>query len=206
MRAPFFAFDAALAAADSAQAQEPHATAREAGAQAEPAIVSTIIDASGAEIGEAQLYPGAGLGVLIRVSIGAGGLEPGWHGLQIHETGLSDDIRSFTLSGGQVGYPDPDDESGPFAGIQHGLLNPEGPEAGDMPNIWAHADGSAMYEAYNDRLALAGHAPSVIDDDSAAMIIHSGRDDQLSQPIGGAGPRVACAAFPNFDAFTGETD
>ena len=31
----------------------------------------------------------------------------------------------------------------------HGLLNPKGPEGGDLPNIWAGADGAAGYEAFS---------------------------------------------------------
>ena len=35
----------------------------------------------------------------------------------------------------------------------------------------------------------------ILDDDGSAAIIHEGRDDHMSQPIGGAGGRVACAVI-----------
>ena len=73
----------------------------------------------------------------------------------------------------------------------HGLLNPAGPEAGDIPNIWAAADGSAGYEAFTTLITGA----ELADEDGTAMIIHANRDDHLTQPIGGAGPRVACAVI-----------
>ena len=91
------------------------------------------------------------------------------------------DYGVFTNSGGHVGKI----EGG------HGLLNPAGPEGGDIPNIWAAADGSAGYEAFT---TLATGA-ELMDEDGSAIIIHTGEDDHLSQPIGGAGARVACAGL-----------
>ena len=73
----------------------------------------------------------------------------------------------------------------------HGLMNPVGPESGDVPNIWAAADGSAGYETFSPLFTLA----DVADEDGTAMVIHASRDDHITQPIGGAGPRVACAVI-----------
>ncbi|MEL6828678.1 MAG: superoxide dismutase family protein [Pseudomonadota bacterium] len=118
-------------------------------------------------------------GLLIQVEIMAGGLTPGWHGLHLHQVGDCSDVGSFKLSGGHMGMI----EGG------HGLLNPKGPEIGDVPNIWAAADGSAGYEAFTNLVTPA----DLSDEDGTALIIHANRDDHLTQPIGGAGPRVACA-------------
>ena len=73
----------------------------------------------------------------------------------------------------------------------HGLLNPNGPEGGDLPNIWAAADGSAAMETLSTLFVLS----DLSDSDGAALIIHEARDDHMSQPIGGAGGRVACAVI-----------
>jgi len=35
----------------------------------------------------------------------------------------------------------------------------------------------------------------LLDEDGTALIIHENRDDHLTQPIGGAGARVACAVI-----------
>jgi Cu-Zn family superoxide dismutase len=35
----------------------------------------------------------------------------------------------------------------------------------------------------------------LIDQDGAAIVVHASPDDHETQPIGGAGARVACAAF-----------
>lgn len=140
----------------------------------------TIISAGGVVIGELNVLDGPN-GVLLEATINPGGLTPGWHGLHLHQVGDCSDIGSFTNSGGHVGKV----EDG------HGLLNPKGPEGGDLPNIWAASDGSAGYEAFTTLTTGADLA----DEDGAALIIHENRDDHMSQPIGGAGPRVACAVI-----------
>ncbi|MCF6328695.1 MAG: superoxide dismutase family protein [Henriciella sp.] len=137
-----------------------------------------VIGADGEAIGTLNLLGGPN-GVLIEVTIDPNGLAPGWHGLHLHQVGNCDDLGVFKLSGGHVGKV----EGG------HGLLNPKGPEGGDLPNIYAGPDGSAGYEAVSTLFTMADLAGG----DGAALIIHEGRDDHMSQPIGGAGGRVACA-------------
>ncbi len=141
---------------------------------------ASIAGKDGTDIGSANLLQGPN-GVVLRLEIAPGGLVPGWHGIHLHAVGDCSDTGVYKMSGGHVGMK----EGG------HGLLNPKGPEAGDLPNIWAAADGSAGYEAYSTMDALAG----LIDDDGTAIIIHEGEDDHLTQPIGGAGARVACGVI-----------
>ncbi|MEO0722304.1 MAG: superoxide dismutase family protein [Pseudomonadota bacterium] len=143
-------------------------------------MTGDIIGVDGDAIGALNILDGPH-GVLIEATISAGGLEPGWHGLHLHQIGNCEDIGTFKNSGGHVGMI----EGG------HGLLNPAGPEGGDLPNIWAAADGSAGYEAFSTLTSAAALA----DEDGAALIIHEARDDHMSQPIGGAGGRVACAVI-----------
>jgi len=139
-----------------------------------------VIGADGEAIGFVNLLGGSN-GVVIEVTIDPNGLAPGWHGLHLHQIGNCDDIGVFKLSGGHVGKV-----SG-----GHGLLNHKGPEGGDLPNIYAAADGSAGFEAMSTLFQLS----QLADDDGAALIIHESRDDHLNQPIGGAGARVACAVI-----------
>ncbi len=139
---------------------------------------ATILGAEGVEIGWARFEQGP-TGVLIRMEIGAGGLTPGWHGLHLHEIGDCSDVGAFQLSGGHHGK-----EAG-----AHGLMNPDmGPEPGDLPNLWAAADGSAGYEAFTMLTELV----PALGGDGLSIIVHANEDDHRSQPIGGAGPRVAC--------------
>ena len=141
---------------------------------------ASIVGADGSEIGNANLIGGPN-GILMRIEIAAGGLAPGWHGLHLHQVGDCSDTGTFKLSGGHVGKV----EGG------HGLLNQLGPEGGDIPNIYAHADGSAGYEAFTTLTSMT----DLVDADGSAIIIHVSEDDHLSQPIGGAGARVACGVI-----------
>jgi Cu-Zn family superoxide dismutase len=149
------------------------------------AATATLLDADGQEIGKARFEQGP-TGVLIRMEIGAGGLTPGWHGVHLHEIGDCSDVGTFQLSGGHHGK-----EAG-----AHGLMNPDrGPEAGDLPNAWAGADGSAGYEAFTMLTELA----PALGADGLSIIVHANEDDHRSQPIGGAGPRVACGVVTRTD-------
>ena len=83
------------------------------------------------------------------------------------------------------------------AKVPHGLLNPEGPDDGDLPNLYVAEDGTAEAEIYSTRVTLSGaeERAMLLDEDGAAIVVHEGSDDHMSQPIGGAGARVACAAI-----------
>jgi Cu-Zn family superoxide dismutase len=80
-------------------------------------------------------------------------------------------------------------------GKKHGLLNAEGPDDGDLPNIFANADGSANAELSSGRVQLSGGDNALKDKDGAALVIHASEDDHTSQPIGNAGARVGCAVI-----------
>jgi Cu-Zn family superoxide dismutase len=125
-------------------------------------------------------------GVLLRVE--AKGLKPGWHGLHFHEKGDCSKA-DFTSAGGHV-HDKPT--------VVHGLLNPDATEAGDLPNLYAAADGSAVAEIFSTYVSLdgAGGRAALADADGAALVIHANPDDYRAQPIGGAGPRIACGVIP----------
>lgn len=140
-----------------------------------------FIDAAGSEIGEA-LFKEAPAGVLFRLDVT--GLSPGWHGIHFHQVGdCSDGAEGFKKSGPHV---DP-------GAREHGLLHEGGPEEGDLPNIFAAGDGRARAEIFRAGATLGGEA-GLIDQDGFAVIVHANADDHETQPIGGAGDRVACAA------------
>ena len=79
----------------------------------------------------------------------------------------------------------------------HGLLNPEGPDDGDLPNIYADATGQVRAEVFTSRARIAAEGPGqwLWDADGSALVIHASADDHASQPIGGAGARVACGVM-----------
>jgi len=154
-------------------------------------VAGRFLDTKGKQSGDAVVID-AREGVLLRLRIE--GLTPGWHGAHIHMTGTCDDASAgFKASGAHF---DPESH-------EHGLENPAGSERGDLPNIFAGADGRATVEFYRANLNLrpseegaATNGPfPLLDDDGFAIIVHANADDHTTQPIGGAGDRVLCAAF-----------
>ncbi|MDY6924247.1 MAG: superoxide dismutase family protein [Pseudomonadota bacterium] len=142
---------------------------------------ATLINASGANIGRAVLTQGP-TGLVIRIE--ADGLTPGWHGVHIHATGEC--AAPFTSAGGHINHAEPK--------APHGLLNAQGPDDGDLPNIHADAQGRIRAEVFTTRARIAATGPGqwLWDADGSALVIHANVDDHRSQPIGGAGDRVAC--------------
>jgi len=149
-----------------------------------------IVDANGRPAGQATFTEGP-KGVMIRLQFPAGALPPGWHGLHVHEHGdCRDSAAGFHAAGGHIGMSQH---------VQHGLMNAQGPEAGDLPNLFAASSGPFEAEVFAPNLTLGsvavGARQPLLDSDGAALIIHANADDQVSQPIGNAGARIACAAL-----------
>lgn len=144
----------------------------------EPTATADILGIEGESIGTATLTQGP-KGVLLHVKVE--GLAPGKHGLHLHAMAVCDAAEGFTTSGGHVGKV----EGG------HGLLNMDGPEAGDLPNLYVASDGIGEMEAYTTMVTVE----ELMDEDGSALVIHEGGDDGVTQPIGGAGARVGCAAI-----------
>ncbi|HWA46220.1 MAG TPA: superoxide dismutase family protein [Hypericibacter adhaerens] len=156
-----------------------------AAAAAEAAPVSrsgNLVGADGTTLGKVTVTE-APHGVLLRLSVE--GLMPGWHGLHFHEK-ADCEAPGFKSAGSHVHAATP---------VVHGLMNPEANDDGDLPNLYVGADGTAMVELYSTLVSMqgAGGRPALLDADGSAVVIHANPDDYMSQPIGGAGDRVACA-------------
>jgi superoxide dismutase, Cu-Zn family len=149
-----------------------------------PDARAALLDRDGEQIGEAHFFQGQA-GTLIRIVLE--GLPPGPKAVHIHSVGTCDDhCDGFQDSGGHL---NPD-------GRKHGLLNPDGPDAGDLPNFMVQADGTAWVEFHTSLASLDGSiGGQILDEDGAAIVIHENPDDHLSQPIGGAGARIACGVI-----------
>jgi Cu-Zn family superoxide dismutase len=154
-------------------------------ALAAPASVTINLKGpAGEDMGRATITEGA-RGVVLRVDVK--GLTPGWHGLHFHEKGDCS-TADFKSAGGHVHDA---------ADVVHGFLATGHNDAGDLPNLHAGADGTAMAEVFTPFVSLAagGDKPGLLDADGSALVIHARADDYASQPIGGAGDRVACAVI-----------
>lgn len=152
---------------------------------AAPATIASsysLKNATGVAIGEVTLTD-APKGVIVRVA--AHGLTPGWHAVHFHEKADCSDAI-FKSAGGHVHM---------MAPAVHGLLNPAGNDLGDLPNLFAGLDGVATTELFSPFVAMTVGTPraNLLDPDGSALVIHAKPDDYLTQPIGGAGERVACA-------------
>ncbi|MDO8862986.1 superoxide dismutase family protein [Haliea sp. E1-2-M8] len=114
------------------------------------------------------------------VTVDLEGLEPGPHGIHIHEVGdcSADDASSAG------GHFNPQDTS-------HGSPDAAERHAGDMGNIEADGDGRVDTELTFRGLALSGPT-SILD---RAVVIHLKKDDLESQPAGDAGDRVGCGVI-----------
>jgi Cu-Zn family superoxide dismutase len=82
---------------------------------------------------------------------------------------------------------------------EHGLENPAGPHAGDLPNLVVNGAGIGHLDATTDRVTLSPGPATLFDTTTGAVgsafIIHAGPDDQLTDPTGGSGARIACAVI-----------
>lgn len=151
-------------------------------AHATEQAVAELRDRAGALVGEVRLTESPH-GVLIYLS--AKGLPRGPKAIHVHQVGTCDDgDKGFVASGAHLNPQ----------GKKHGLMNPEGPDAGDLPNLMVHADGSVEVELFSHLISLRGQGgrAALLDDNGAAFVIHENRDDHLTQPIGGAGARRYC--------------
>jgi len=150
-----------------------------------------FVGPNGEAMGSVEFRDGLG-GVVLRLDVT--GLSPGWHGIHLHVTGdCSDGAAGFKASGGHI---NPDN-------VEHGLLNPAGAHRADIPNLLADENGTVRTEIFRagvhlkpseEAAAVNGPFP-LIDDDGFAVVIHASPDDHMTQPIGGSGDRVACAAI-----------
>lgn len=139
-------------------------------------VTAELKNSQGQAVGSVT-FTEAPKGVLLRIE--AKGLSAGWHGLHLHAKG--DCSKSDFTSAGPHVHGD--------AAAVHGLLNPKANEPGDLPNIHAGADGAAAAEVFTTLVTLKG----LRDADGSAVIVHLNADDHMTQPIGNAGARVACA-------------
>ena len=111
-------------------------------------------------------------------------LSPGVHAFHIHETGKCE--PPFKSAGGHF---NPE-------GHKHGLKNPAGLHAGDLPNIDAGADGTARFQFFAQGVTLeAGKKNSLLDADGSTLVVHDKADDLASDPAGSAGDRIACGVI-----------
>lgn len=119
------------------------------------------------------------------ITLDASNLPPGTHGFHIHEKGVCE-APDFKSAGEHFNPTN----------AKHGFEHPEGPHAGDLPNIVVNEDGTVRAEGTADMVTLIkGKKNSLLGNDGTALIIHEKADDYKSQPSGNAGDRIACGVI-----------
>lgn len=136
-----------------------------------------LINSAGQTIGTVRSWQTAGG---ISFHIAASGLPHGLHGIHVHA----------------VGRCDPPDfaSAGPHwnpLGKQHGMNNPAGPHAGDLPNVEVAANGVLSATVTLPGASMA----NLLDAGGAALVIHASADDYMTDPSGNSGARIACAVI-----------
>lgn len=146
-----------------------------------PGATAELKNAQGRVVGQATFTEE---GTAVRIVLDVRGLPSGEKGVHIHAVGRCDP-PDFTSAGGHFNP----------LGKRHGLLNPAGPHAGDLPNIIVRADGSGRLEVANPRVGLGASPISLFDADGSALVIHAAPDDYKTDPTGNSGARIACGVI-----------
>jgi Cu-Zn family superoxide dismutase len=138
-------------------------------------------DAAGVVVGWADFTEDA-TGRL-HVNVHVNGISAGLHGIHLHAVGACS--PDFGAAGGH---------HNPF-GVVHGLDTPTGGHAGDLPNLEVNVAGIGHLDGTSDRASLSNGPTTIFDDDGSALIIHAGPDDQVTNPTGNSGGRIACGVI-----------
>lgn len=121
----------------------------------------------------------------VKITLNMKGLPPGLHAVHLHAVGKCAP-PDFQSAGPHFN---------PF-NKGHGHRNPNGPHAGDLPNIMVTADGTGrLIYILPKEIVLADGPTAIRGPNNASIIIHAHADDDTTDPAGNAGARIACGVL-----------
>ncbi len=146
-----------------------------------PTAKAELRNAQGQSVGTATFTEGSnGVTIALRGS----NLPPGTHGIHIHAAGKCDP-PDFMTAGGHFN---------PEA-RKHGGRAAEGPHAGDLGNVAVGVEGTVRAAIPAPRVTLGPGRNSLFPPSGTAVVIHAGLDDELTDPTGNSGARIACGVI-----------
>lgn len=142
---------------------------------------AVLQNADGQEVGQAtfeEMPDGVKVGLQITR------LAPGPHAVHIHAVGKCEP-PDFSSAGPHFNP----------SGKQHGVKNPQGHHAGDLPTVIVGSDGTATGSMTTMEVTLGLGPASLFQPDGTSLVIHANADDNVTDPAGNAGPRIACGVI-----------
>jgi len=140
---------------------------------------AALLDPSGSPIGSVSFVEQR---QNVRIEISVTKLPPGIHGVHLHAVGKCDG-PDFASAGPHFNP----------TGAVHGVANPKGPHAGDLPNLTVGTDGRGTLVAFTSLVDLApGASQSLLRPTGTSIVVHASADDEKTDPSGNTGARIAC--------------
>jgi Cu-Zn family superoxide dismutase len=144
-----------------------------------PSAANTVlINQQNRRLGTAAVLQSRSGGLLV---LKLTGVPPGQHGLHVHATGACEP-PTFASAGPHYNP----------GNRKHGARNPQGPHAGDLPNVVARPDSTV-----DTTLAIPVEVVSAIGSGAGAkaLVLHAQPDDLMTDPSGNSGDRIACGVL-----------